>query len=40
MTSEIFPNPIDISISERRSKLDTMITVLKAVQEGMNKPHG
>ncbi len=38
MTSEIFPNPINVSISERRSKLDIMITVLKAIQGGMDKP--
>jgi predicted transcriptional regulator len=38
MTSEIFSNPIDISTSARRSKLDIMITVLKAIQGGMDKP--
>ncbi len=38
MTFEKFPNPIKISISERRSKLDIMLTVLKVIQGGMNKP--
>jgi predicted transcriptional regulator len=40
MTSEIFPNPIDAHTraSERRSKLDIMITVLKTIQGGMDKP--
>ena len=38
MTSERFPNPIDLSQSDRRSKLDIMITVLKSIQEGMDKP--
>jgi predicted transcriptional regulator len=38
MTVEKFPNPIDVSISERRSKLDIMITVLKSIRGGMNKP--
>ncbi len=33
-----FPNPIDSSPSERRSKLDIMITVLKSIREGMDKP--
>ncbi len=38
MTTDIFPNPIDISISERRSKLDIILTVLKSIQGGMDKP--
>ena len=38
MTTDIFPNPIDISTSERRSKLDIILTVLKSIQGGMDKP--
>ncbi len=40
MTTEIFPNPIDAQArtSERRSKLDIMITVLKTIEGGMDKP--
>jgi predicted transcriptional regulator len=38
VTVEKFPNPIDASISERRSKLDIMITVLKSIRGGMDKP--
>ncbi|MEE8354705.1 MAG: winged helix-turn-helix domain-containing protein [Candidatus Bathyarchaeia archaeon] len=40
MKTGIFPNPIDTHgrASERRSKLDIVITVLKTIQGGMDKP--
>jgi predicted transcriptional regulator len=38
MATEKFPSPIDASFGERRSKLDIMITVLKSIQGGMDKP--
>lgn len=37
MTSRINSDPFD-SLTQRRSKLDIMMTVLGAIREGVNKP--
>jgi len=36
--TEGFPDPLDASTSQRRSKLNIMLTVLKAIRGGMYKP--
>ena len=35
---ESFPDPLDASTSQRRSKLNIMLTVLKSIRGGMYKP--